>query len=239
MVESADPIHHPNDAADGELMAYKRLALTVATVFALAGANGLVRAEGDQNTSTVDRLLACDAITHPGDRLACFDSIAEGTRQDRSATILTTRPSEAPSASPDRPDVLNAPEAREVVDVVDDDGEDPAKPEAMQSRAASAGTADPVEPETRSPRQTAAAVDPNGGSDEDLTGRGVIVRVWQHHDGRFSVELDNGHVWRETEGTRVGTPKTGSGVAITRGRFGGFRMKIDGIRRQAWVRPTG
>lgn len=216
-------------------MACKWLALSIATALSLVGASGLVRAEGDQNATTTDRLLACDAITHEGDRLACFESVAQSARQNRSATILTTRPSEAPAASPTRSDALKAAEAREIVDVVDYDGGDPAKPEAMQGSSASA---DRVETDARPRGQTAAAVDPDG-TDEDLTGRGVIVRVWQHHDGRFSVELDNGQVWRETEGTRVGIPKTGSGVAITRGSLGSFRMKIDGIRQLAWVRPTG
>ncbi len=66
----------------------------------------------------------------------------------------------------------------------------------------------------------------------------TIVRVWMHHDERFSVELDNGQRWRETQGTRVGKPKEGAMVTVSPGSFGSFRMKIDGISRKAWVRRT-
>ena len=66
----------------------------------------------------------------------------------------------------------------------------------------------------------------------------TIVRVWMNHDQRFGVELDNGQKWREVQGTKVGKPKEGALVTISTGGFGGYRMKIDGIARKAWVRRT-
>ena len=66
----------------------------------------------------------------------------------------------------------------------------------------------------------------------------TIVRSWRNHDGRFSVELDNGQIWQETQGTRVGLPKVERSVKISTGRWGGYRMKIDNIKRIAWVRRT-
>lgn len=75
--------------------------------------------------------------------------------------------------------------------------------------------------------------------DEPVTNlSATIVRAWRNHDGRFSVELNNGQVWRETQGTRVGMPKEGKSVEIFEGRFGGYRMRIEDIRRIAWVRRT-
>lgn len=74
--------------------------------------------------------------------------------------------------------------------------------------------------------------------EEDLSGTATIVRVWQNLDGRFSVELDNGQVWRETEGSRVGMPKAGSAVEISTAALGSYQMKIDGIARKARVRRT-
>jgi len=68
--------------------------------------------------------------------------------------------------------------------------------------------------------------------------KATIVRSWKNHDGRFSVELDTGEVWRETQGTRVGLPKKGVSVEISTGRWGGYRMKIGNINRIAWVRRT-
>ncbi len=65
-----------------------------------------------------------------------------------------------------------------------------------------------------------------------------ITSVTKHHDGRFSVTLDNGQIWRETSGSRVGLPAQGSRVELKRGRFGGYRMNIDGLYQTAWVKRT-
>lgn len=74
--------------------------------------------------------------------------------------------------------------------------------------------------------------------DKPLSISATIVRSWRNHDGRFSVELDNGQIWRETQGTRVGFPKEGKSVEVFEGRFGGYRMRIEDIRKIAWVRRT-
>jgi hypothetical protein len=84
----------------------------------------------------------------------------------------------------------------------------------------------------------------------------TVVRSWRHNDGRFSVELDNGQVWRETQGSRIsapldndqvfgaprsskaGLPKVGGTVDISEGRLGSYRMRIEGIRQTALVRRT-
>ena len=66
----------------------------------------------------------------------------------------------------------------------------------------------------------------------------TIVRSWKNHDGRFSVELDNGQIWRETQGTKSRLPKVNTSVTISTGRLGGYRMKFDNIKRVAWVRRT-
>ena len=63
-----------------------------------------------------------------------------------------------------------------------------------------------------------------------------IVEVRMHHDGRFSVRLDTGEVWRETEGSRIRTPKPGQWVEVYKGTTGGYRMKIEGRPKLAWVR---
>jgi hypothetical protein len=66
----------------------------------------------------------------------------------------------------------------------------------------------------------------------------TIVKVRQHHDGRFSVELNNGQIWRETQGSKVRTPKAGQLVEVRKGKVGGYRMKIEGVPSLASVRLT-
>jgi len=53
----------------------------------------------------------------------------------------------------------------------------------------------------------------------------------------FVVELDNGEVWEETDGSRrPSLPKVGQTVRVYEGRFGGYRMKIGNDNRISWVR---
>ena len=67
----------------------------------------------------------------------------------------------------------------------------------------------------------------------------TIVSVRVHHDGRFSVELDNGETWRETRrGTRVRLPEPGDAVEVYKEGPGGHRMRIEGNSRVAWVRRS-
>ena len=66
----------------------------------------------------------------------------------------------------------------------------------------------------------------------------TIVRSWRNYDGRFSVELDNGQNWRETQGTRAAISNKGASVIIMTGRLGGYRMRFENINKPAWVRRT-
>jgi hypothetical protein len=53
----------------------------------------------------------------------------------------------------------------------------------------------------------------------------------------FVVELDNGQVWEETDGSRrPSLPKVGQTVRVTEGRLGGYRMKIGSVNKLSWVR---
>ena len=206
---------------------------------------------------TDQRLLACDQLADREARLACFNEVVESLRP----TATEGPPSPVDPVEevlveevPDRPAVEVPPEV-EVEAVVE---ERPAAPDADVAvaveaeaaisaaapaaavnevpRAEPAAAASPA-PAVRQVPAPRAAVEERATSD-DGSGGAVIVRVWERHDGRFTVKLDNGQYWRETEGTRVGIPDVGDTVTISRGVFGSYRMKIDGIRRIAWVRQT-
>ena len=73
--------------------------------------------------------------------------------------------------------------------------------------------------------------------DEETT-QAIVVRSWQNSDYRFVVQLDNGEVWQQTDGYRVGLPKEGESVEISKRRLGGHRMKIDKKSRLIGVRRT-
>lgn len=194
-------------------------------------------ASAQDSTVTDQRLLACDAIENSAERLACFNEVVESLRSPpaakATADVVEAQP---PAPGPEvRPESAPEPAARPDAAVVSEaaPGAEPGKDNpasvTYEAQAPKAQPA-PVKPATRvtETRKTTA----------DLTGSAHIERVWQNLDGRFTVRLDNGQVWRETEGSRVGIPDAGASVKITRSLFGSYRMKIDGIPQLAWVRQT-
>ena len=217
-------------------------ALTAAAIM-VVGTVAPVRAQNNTQDGTTDRLLACDGMTDPTEKLACFDAVVESLKQspatpavDSSSVLVPTSVPPPPTASapntesPDAPSIDVAPE-----------------PAAADTSSLPTDTLD-------APTDTPATVVDNFGRDgmnaktdrqenkdqeQDVEPiQATIVRSWRNSDGRFSVELDNGQVWRETQGTRVGLPKEGRSVNISKGRFGGYRMKIEKINQIAWVRRT-
>ncbi len=111
-------------------------------------------------------------------------------------------------------------------------------PVAVEEGLATAGVAVAPEIAAVTVSEAPAVTADEDSGEKDLNVTAVIVRVWQNLDGRFSVELDNGQVWRETEGSRVGMPKAGSAVEVSTAALGSHQMKIDGIARKARVRRT-
>ena len=223
-----------------------------ATILALIIAAGPVPAQ--QSSDTESRLLACGDIGNPRDRLACFDSVVESVRPMEGLVLDGAAPPHgaevaavgvAVSASGAVP-VSSEPAPAAVSATASEPAPNPAPgpaPRAVPGPAAGAAvatTAPAAGAPPASPGTAAKApeVDANEDTEPEATGSAVITSVRENLDGRFTVELDNGEVWRETEGSRVGMPKEGASIRISRGAFGSYRMKIDGIPREARVRQV-
>jgi hypothetical protein len=57
----------------------------------------------------------------------------------------------------------------------------------------------------------------------------VVTSANINSNGQWVVQLEDGAVWRQTEGGELGRPpRKGSKVVISRGALGGFFMTIDG-----------
>jgi hypothetical protein len=204
--------------------------------------------EAQDVQATDERLLECDALADSAERLACFNRVVENLRPaappppatdnvpaaepvipEAPAEPATLRPetgSEVPDVPSPAPTVVG-PAVDETMPAAEMPGEIPAERMA---------TPPPAPPESRVAEAPQPAK-PAKQKQKRPTGDAVVVDVWEQVDGRFTVRLDNGEVWRETEGTRVGMPDVGASVTVTRGLFGSYRMKIEGIARVAWVRP--
>ena len=58
-----------------------------------------------------------------------------------------------------------------------------------------------------------------------------VVRAWENNAGQWSVELDSGAVWRQTDQEMLSRrPKEGSTVEIRSAAMGSYLMNVDGQR---------
>lgn len=203
-----------------------------------------IGAQGNADNAATQRLLVCDAIADPDEKLACFTAVVESLK---SAPTAPSVDSPAPSAS----DSDALPAAAQTTSPVPQEPSSPV-PDAP-TPAAQTTSAEPLDESPDAREGVLEIVEVPSVADSENLYRGArekedpyeslpfeatIVGIRVNQDGRFSVVLDNGQIWRETQGPRVGTPKEGQAVEVYKGRAGGYRMKIDGVPRVAWVRRT-
>ena len=192
-----------------------------------------------QQSDTADRLLECDRLSDPQLKLICYEAVVTGLKEDASADPQEDRLQDesltaeqyhgegAASAGSARPATASPAGAAAA---------ESTKAEPGSSTGSSSGSQAVDEDFGLEDQRAAERREELRASELEESLEATIVKVTMHSDRRFSVQLDNGQVWRETQGTRVGVPKEGAVAVVTAGKFGGYRMKIDGIARQAWVR---
>ncbi len=206
-------------------------ATLAAAIMAICGSTAVHAQDGVQN-GTDKLLLACDGITDMAEKMACFDAVVKGLKQTDDAPVAESQSASPSSIAP----AADTPAA-------------PSEPEPAAELQSPTPTDTPIEPTVTS--ETVADdfglekknVKTAEQKEEFRSVQATIVRSWAIDDPRlaetrFAVELDNGQVWQATEVHRVGLPKVGSPVVISKGRFGGYRMKIGNIKKLAWVRRT-
>ncbi len=229
--------------------------LMLATTAVMAS-GGLVSvyAQNDTQNEIDERLLACADIGDTADRMACFDEVVQGLKQGADspevANIDSTAAPPVPAAV-ESPSEVSAPLA--------------AGAAATSVPAASAGAAATESSNASPPAESknAGFVEtlPNTTVDEFGLGdqiaraekqekkrkekenevdsfRATIVQSEKSGSNFFVVMLDNGQVWEETDGStrRIGLPRVGMPVEISKGLFGSYRMKIGDDNRVARVR---
>lgn len=229
----------------------------LATVAATLLAPGIATAQAAA-PDTNERLLECDALQDPAAKLACFNAVVQGLKSEPGApdtvpapdpapaaeiapAAAATPPATEPAASAPAPAKAAEPRPAAAIDVTPAPRAEPAPVDATPTRRSDP----PAEPAPvaglgaddfglDSMRRRDNDLDDQDPAVESIRAR--ITQVWRTNDGRFAVRLDNGQIWRETQGTRIGMPDEGRTVEISHGRLGGYRMKVDNITRIAWVR---
>lgn len=185
-----------------------------------------------------DDLKTCAAMADAASRLACFDALGRATESNEDSDS-EQRSEPVPAKPPEQPaDSVPAPNAADDFGLDSMTAREREQREKEMQRAAAADRK-LAEKERKAQEKAARKAEKERKKRErEASVSATITRVVTHQDDRFSVTLDNGQTWRETQGSRVGIPEVGATVELKRGRFGGYRMNIDGIVRTAWVKRT-
>ena len=178
------------------------------SVAALLLITPIAPAYGQDRGAVDEQLLACSDIEDTADRAACFDEVVNNMRQD----------SQAPAQGGEPPAT----------------GTDTGLAEtAVPAAIVTGDEATSDTPAMQIEEQAPVAEE----EEEFVEFTATIVVSRKSGLYHFVVELDNGQVWEETDGSRRPTlPKVGQKVRVYEGRFGGYRMKIGNDNRISWVR---
>lgn len=217
------------------------MATTVAVITMGGSTEG--HAQDGARSEVDNKLLACAEISETAERMACFDDVVndlqEGAESSNGADAPSTRERSASAKIAAGAATAPAPA----------DTPSPPAPSAGRPASESPDTLPSAPAEAPAPALGDTAVEDfgveNQKSRSEATQRerdavevhATIVRSDKSGDFHFLVELDNGQIWEETDGSRrIGLPKVGMPVRVYKGRFGGYRMKIGDDNRIAWVR---
>ncbi len=196
-----------------------------------------------------EKLKICAAIEDSASRLACFDAIGRTSEPAPEPPPEVKQPPAPPALAPAvmepdaEPDPVTVTEPAEAGAVEPPPSSVPEAPAVEPEPPTGAGSVEPAEMGAETiERQQKQKEKNKKKKKKDKEPREIvnatIVRVTEQLDGRWSVTLDNGQVWRESQGSKVGIPDEGASVELFKGRFGGYRMNIDGLHRTAWVKRT-
>lgn len=217
-------------------MSANNLLLIATALYSLVG-HSVAQAQSDAQSATDEQLLACAAISDAAERTKCFDDIVNNLRQEAttSATDGATPESfSSPSAAPAADAGATAVTATAASEAAE--SMQPAPGSVGASAAGSAESVQEAAAEVEAPSGASGSVEPPDDA-EEFPIYSTIVESNKSGDYHFVVTLENGQVWEETDGSRrIGLPKVGQEVRITKAVLGGRRMKIGNDNRIAWVR---
>lgn len=177
---------------------------------------------------------ACERIDGDPDQLACFRE-----------TLARLKAGGAGTAMPS-PDGFPAPAEREVTRHLGEEHEvrvQEARDTAMQDFGLDEKTkqilnAEPPTERIEAPAETSVR-ELKEASREPQSLSATITKVRRTAFGKIVATLDNGQVWRETDGSYYrGSVRAGKAVVISQRSFGGYQMKIGDQSGVVLVRRT-
>lgn len=192
-------------------------------VFALAAAASVPALA--QETEILSDFLACDAMSAPAERLTCFDATLKQYKLKYG--LLNSSPEAVAKADEGRSRAVPQPRV-----AAEDIGAAYSGSGAKDRQAGQEDTSSGGRDRKNSDRARIAAAKV---ADGDFSA--VIVAVEKSVLGYLVFTLDNGQVWRETDGSPLPQGNMLNKTArFDKNFIGGWRMKIDGVAGFARVK---
>ena len=172
----------------------------------------LLAASPAQAQSTAD-LMACVRITSDTDRLACFDKAMAGASQEARAAS-EKRAAEAA--------VLAAATAKAAAEAEAAAAKARAEAEAVAQREAFGAEGVASRPNRFAP--------PAGEIQEIET---AVAELYTNASGQTLFLLEDGHLWKQVDTSRVPNVRAGDRVTISRAAMGGYHLNF--AKQKTWV----
>jgi len=202
----------------------------------------------DARAGTADSMASaigtCAAQADPQARLACYDQLAAKLKVESPPAAQASVAPAAPAAAPPA-----APQATASATPVEEFGQTPPPGKQEHSWYDVGGWFGGNEPARSGPMQTPAQfgaedVPKNEPPPETLPVKldkitAKVTSVAYNAPGRFTVELDNGQVWRQVPGDSASAafnPASGDTVTISRGFMGSYNLVVEGNQAMFKVR---
>lgn len=159
-------------------------------------------AQGSGVPGGAEAFLACARIADDAERLQCYDRAVAGLSAE-GRRLAAERAAAAEAAARARAEA----EARAAAEAAE-------RAKAAQIEGFGARGGAPAEREARLDRIEAA-----------------VAETFTDSQRKRVFLLDNGQMWRQTDGIFLPTVKPGTAVVVRRGTMGGFMMRIDSLNR--------
>jgi len=172
---------------------------------------------------TLSALEACEKIDGDSNQLACFHDTLARLKAARSGPALP-----APNTVPAPAEGERTPHLGDEHEVrVQQTRESAMQDFGLNDQSKQVRNAEPPRERIESPAG-ATVRELKESSREPQSISATIAKVRRTAFGKIVVTLDNGQVWRETDGSNYRGPiRVGNEVIISQRRFGGYQMKIE------------
>ncbi|MEL6112528.1 MAG: hypothetical protein AAFR20_06965 [Pseudomonadota bacterium] len=200
---------------------------TVSTAAVLASLNlsAFIIPAAAQDVVTIEEALQiCNRVTNARDRLDCFEGLADAASPDQERSVSKTTDTPEPSAAQSLTQENSSSADRTALEP----GKNPPVEDLDSNTSETNTPAKPrkrfvIIPEEEAKERFARELTPR---EKGKPYQASVRKAWTNGFGKLMVLLDNGEVWKQTEGGRPRIPKVGVSANLTKSPFGSWFVRF-------------